>query len=138
MIFFNSEAGFELTNEASVAAWIETVIRQEEKKQGEVNYIFCDDVFLHEMNVKYLKHNELTDIISFDYAMGALISGDIFISVERVRENALEFNARFEDELHRVIVHGVLHFCGYKDKTEVQKKQMRAKEDYYLSLRTFK
>ncbi len=84
-----------------------------------------------------MKHNTLTDIISFDYVVGNIISGDIFMSIERVRDNAVNLGLNFEDELHRVMIHGVLHYCGYKDKTLEEKKLMRSKEDYYLSLRTF-
>ena len=137
MILFNSELSFTLMNEEGVAAWLKECIEAEAKKTGEINYIFCDDHYLHEMNVKYLNHNTLTDVISFDYTLGALVSGDVFISLDRVRENALEFEESFENELHRVMVHGILHFCGYKDKSDDEKNGMRAKEDYYLSLRTF-
>ncbi len=89
------------------------------------------------LNIKHLKHNTLTDIISFDYTLGKILSGDIFISVDRVKENALEYKVKVDDELQRVIIHGILHFCGYKDKTKDDKRLMRKKEDYYLSLRTF-
>ncbi|MCF6213330.1 MAG: rRNA maturation RNase YbeY [Flavobacteriaceae bacterium] len=120
-----------------IKEWISTCIKSENFKEGDLNYIFCDDAYLLEKNIKYLKHNILTDIISFDYTMGKIISGDIFISVERVKENAFFFKADFKDELHRVMIHGVLHYCGYNDKTKQEKEQMRAKEDYYLSLRDF-
>lgn len=116
---------------------MEFCIDHESKELGEVCYIFCDDAYLLEKNLKYLKHNTLTDIISFDYTLDDYISGDIFISVERVHENASDLAISFKDELHRVMIHGILHYCGYKDKTEDDKKVMRAKEDYYLSLRTF-
>ncbi len=138
MIFFNTETEFSLNDEREIAVWLMKCVDEEAKKQGEVNYIFCEDDYLLKLNIKYLKHSTLTDIISFDYTMGSLISGDIFISVERVKENAKEFNVNFYDELHRVMVHGLLHFCGYKDKTKKEKELMRSKEDYYLSLRTFK
>jgi len=128
---------FSLKDEDNMVTWIQDCILHESKEQGEINYIFCDDLYLSEINFKYLNHRSLTDIISFDYTMGRLISGDIFISVERVRENAEIFGVSFNEELTRVMIHGVLHFCGYKDKTEEEKKVMRAKEDYYLSLRTF-
>ena len=104
---------------------------------GEVSYIFCDDEYLYDINVKHLNHNTLTDIISFDYSLGKVVSGDIYISVERVEENAKERNIDFSDELHRIMVHGLLHYVGYKDKTEAEIRAMRKKEDYYLSLRTF-
>ncbi len=137
MIFFNTETEFSLNDEAENVSWLMECVSQESKKQGEINYIFCKDAYLSELNVKYLKHNELTDIISFDYTIGNIVSGDIFISIERVQDNAKRFGVSFKEELHRVMVHGVLHFCGYKDKTKEEKRLMRAKEDYYLSLRTF-
>ena len=137
MIFFNYETDFVLENTNHVSKWIQECLLDIKKEEGEINYIFCEDDYLHELNVKYLKHNTLTDIISFDYSMGGVISGDIFISIERVKENALQFETTFEDELHRVMVHGVLHFCGYNDATKEEKDVMRTREDYYLSLRTF-
>lgn len=137
MISYNFETDFSLTNEEAIQEWITYCISEESRKEGELNYIFCDDSYLLQKNIKFLKHNTLTDIISFDYTMGKLLSGDIFISIERVIENAKEYKVSFEDELHRVMIHGVLHFCGYKDKSDKEKETMRAKEDYYLSLRTF-
>ena len=137
MISFNNEFDFLLQHEVEVSQWISNCIAAELKTKGELNYIFCDDKYLLEKNIKYLKHNSLTDIISFDYTIGNLLSGDIFISIERVIENAKDFKVDFNEELHRVMIHGVLHFCGYKDKTIEEKTLMRSKEDYYLSLRTF-
>jgi len=137
MISYYAETNFELEDENKTAKWLEFCIDHESKELGEVCYIFCDDAYLLEKNLKYLKHNTLTDIISFDYTLDDYISGDIFISVERVHENASDLAISFKDELHRVMIHGILHYCGYKDKTEDDKKVMRAKEDYYLSLRTF-
>lgn len=137
MIFFNKLVHVKTPINQSIKDWIESAIVDENLKPGDINYIFCDDAYLLEKNIKYLKHNTLTDIISFDYTMGKLISGDIFISVERVKENAVSFKTNFIDELHRVMIHGVLHYCGYNDKSEEEKVQMRAKEDYYLSLRDF-
>ena len=109
----------------------------EGKELGELNYIFCDDDYLLDLNVKTLNHNRLTDIISFDYTLGIVVSGDIYISYERVKENSVSLDQPFKDELHRVMIHGVLHYCGYKDKLDEEKMVMREKEDYYLSLRTF-
>lgn len=129
MISFNYETNFELHDEARHEEWISEVVESEDKTEGEINYIFCDDEYLLQKNIEFLDHDTLTDIISFDYTMGNLISGDIFISVERVKENAEEFNASFEDELRRVMAHGILHYCGYKDKTEDDSAIMRAKED---------
>jgi rRNA maturation RNase YbeY len=94
--------------------------------------VFCDDAYLHKLNVEFLRHDTLTDIISFDYTVGKIIHGDIFISIPRVTENAKEFDVTFESEINRVIVHGVLHYCGYKDKTEEDVKVMRNKENFYL------
>ncbi|OIO12047.1 MAG: rRNA maturation RNase YbeY [Flavobacteriales bacterium CG_4_8_14_3_um_filter_35_10] len=137
MIIFNNLILWEVPVNKKVKNWIVKAILNENLKEGEVNYIFCDDNYLSELNIKYLKHNTLTDIISFDYTIGKIISGDIFISIERVKENAELFNTKYVDELHRVMIHGVLHYCGYKDKTDEEKTQMRSKEDYYLSLRDF-
>lgn len=137
MIIYNSENEFVLDNDKPLSIWIEFTLHQENKELGELNYIFCSDEYLLDINIKQLKHNTLTDIISFDYSLGDIISGDIFISTERVEDNRRLFNNIFIDELHRVMIHGVLHYCGYKDKTELEKKLMRSKEDYYLSLRTF-
>jgi len=134
MISFNYETSFELTDEAKHEAWLADVIESEDKTEGEINYIFCDDAYLLEKNIEFLNHDTLTDIISFDYTMGNLISGDIFISVERVRENAVEFNVLFEDELRRVMAHGVLHYCGYTDKSEEGEQEMRAKEEEKMNL----
>jgi rRNA maturation RNase YbeY len=138
MIDFNYLNDFRLENEDNLVSWIQFVLDEEERELGEVSYIFCDDEYLNDINVKYLKHNELTDIISFDYSLGKVVSGDIYISTERVRENAGDRNLDFRDELQRVMVHGILHYIGYKDKSESERKKMRAKEDYYLSLRTFR
>jgi len=137
MIDFNYLDKFQLPNEQEVRAWLEFVLDQEDRELGEVSYIFCDDEYLHDLNLKHLNHNTLTDIISFDYSLGKVVSGDIYISVERVDENARDLGIEFDDELHRIIVHGMLHYVGYKDKSESQRKDMRKKEDYYLSLRTF-
>lgn len=134
MISFNYENDFELNNEKSLAKWIASVIEMEGFKYDEINYIFCDDDYLHKMNVEFLNHDTLTDIISFDYTVGKILQGDIYISTQRVKDNAIEFNETFEDELHRVIVHGVLHYCGYKDKIEAEATIMRSKENHYLKL----
>jgi probable rRNA maturation factor len=134
MINFNYESDFSLDNEEAVAAWMSEVIESENKKEGEINYIFCDDEYLHKINLEYLNHDNLTDIISFDYTLGNEISGDIFISVERVQDNANDFKVSFETELKRVMVHGVLHYCGYKDKGEENEFLMRSKEDEKLAM----
>lgn len=133
MISFNYENKFSLSNEPLLSKWIQTVISSEGFKLGEVNYIFCDDDYLHKINVEFLNHDTLTDIISFDYTVGKIIQGDIYISTERVEDNANDFKVSFDNELQRVLVHGILHYCGYKDKTDDEAKMMRSKEDYYLS-----
>jgi probable rRNA maturation factor len=133
MISFNYENDFVLPFEERTQKWISSVISDEGFKEGEINYIFCDDDYLHKINVEFLNHDTLTDIISFDYTVGKILQGDIFISTERVTDNSKDFNTSFDDELHRVIVHGILHFCGYKDKSEEEAKLMRSKEDNYLS-----
>ncbi|CEN35707.1 rRNA maturation RNase YbeY [Capnocytophaga cynodegmi] len=135
MITFNYETEFELPEQETVfQAWIEKIIASEEKELGELNYIFCDDNYLHQINVQYLDHDTLTDIITFDYTEEQIISGDIFISVERVADNAQDFNVDFQAELLRVMAHGVLHLCGYKDKSDAESKQMRSKEEEKMGL----
>lgn len=136
MISFNYENDFILPDEERVQRWISSVIFAEGFKEGEINYIFCNDNYLYKLNVEFLDHDTLTDIISFDYTVGKILQGDIFISTERVKDNAKDFKTSFDDELHRVIVHGVLHYCGYKDKTDEDAKLMRSKEDSYLSILT--
>ena len=137
MIAFNYESDFKLTNEEDLGTWVENCITSYDFRLGELNYIFCDDAYLHKLNVEFLKHDTLTDIISFDNSLGNQINGDIFISVERVKENASSFNTTFKNELHRVIIHGVLHYCGYNDKTKKEADIMRTKEDAALSVRKF-
>ncbi|SFE52466.1 rRNA maturation RNase YbeY [Flavobacterium xueshanense] len=134
MINFNYETDFKLDNEDAIAGWLGNVITSENKKEGEINYIFCDDEYLHKINVEYLDHDTLTDIISFDYSMGNELHGDIFVSVERVKDNAADFNVSFQEELKRVLVHGIMHYCGYKDKGEVEELLMRSKEDEKIAM----
>ena len=133
MILFNYETDFELSNESKTEQWISTIISDYGFEEGEINYIFCDDDYLLKLNVEFLEHDTLTDIISFDYTLGKLISGDIFISVERIKENALEFNQSLDNDLNRVLIHGILHYLGYKDKDEVDKGIMRSEEDKCLT-----
>lgn len=134
MISYNYETEFELSNEEVFSNWVSRIIESEKKIEGEINYIFCDDDYLLEINQQYLDHDTLTDIISFDYSVGNELHGDIFISIERVRENADEFNVSFDEELKRVMAHGVLHYCGYKDKTESDEQVMRSKEDEKIKM----
>ena len=129
MITFNSETSFTLKNQNKLVKWIGDVVSSEGFQVGEINYIFCDDSYLNKINQEFLNHDTFTDIISFDYTLGKEVGGDIFISIERVLENAEKFNEVFETELHRVMIHGILHFMGYKDKTKKEKTLMRTKED---------
>ena len=135
MISFNYETGFILENADQLRLWISNTISEEKCKEGDINYIFCSDDYLHKLNVDFLDHDTLTDVISFDYSVGKELHGDIYISVDRVKENASDFQVAFKDEIARVIIHGVLHYCGYKDKNDADEKVMRSKEDYYLAKR---
>jgi probable rRNA maturation factor len=134
MIDFNYENDFELPNETEISNWISKVIVSENKTEGDINFIFCDDEYLLKINQQYLNHDTLTDVISFDYSLGNEISGDIFISTERVNENAIDFNTSFQNELNRVMIHGVLHYCGFKDKSENEEILMRQKEEEKLAM----
>ncbi|MDI1316876.1 rRNA maturation RNase YbeY [Flavobacterium sp.] len=134
MISFNYELDFKLEDETIYSDWISKVISSENRDEGEINYIFCDDDYLIELNQKYLDHDTLTDVISFDYSEGNELHGDIFISIERVRDNAADFKVAFDEELKRVLVHGVLHYCGYKDKSERDEILMRQKEEEKMKL----
>ncbi len=132
--FSSEEAEFELQDEQGVTVWLKKTIERTGCVLRSLNFIFCSDDYLHRLNVEYLDHDTLTDIITFPYAEPPTIEGDIFISIDRVRENAGEFEVSFEQELHRVMAHGVLHLCGYSDKTLEAQKIMRQKEDEALSM----
>ncbi|NOR28033.1 MAG: rRNA maturation RNase YbeY [Lutibacter sp.] len=134
MILFNYETDFKLDNEEVTQQWISNCIASHGFSEGEINYIFCDDEYLLKLNIEFLEHDTLTDIISFDYTLGKLISGDIFISVERVKENAKKLSQTLDNELSRVLIHGILHYVGFKDKNETNKAQMRVEEDKCLAL----
>jgi rRNA maturation RNase YbeY len=134
MISFNYETDFTLDNESIYEDWISRIVDSEGFELGEINYIFCDDEYLHKINVEYLNHDTLTDIISFDYSVGNILQGDIFISTERVADNAKDFNVVFDVELKRVMSHGVLHYCGYKDKSAADETLMRSKEDEKIAM----
>jgi rRNA maturation RNase YbeY len=134
MISFNYELDFRLDDEDAFSSWISLVIVSENKKEGDINYIFCDDDYILEINKQYLNHDFYTDIISFDYSVGNELHGDIFVSIDRVRENAVDFDVTFDEELKRVIVHGVLHYCGYKDKLQDEEVLMRLKENEKISM----
>ncbi len=135
MIHFFYENTSEIIEE-NIKPWIEKIIITEEKRLGEINYIFCDDEYLLKINQDYLQHDYYTDIITFDQVRGKTISGEIFVSLQRIKDNASLISKNYEEEKKRVIAHGILHLCGYKDKTEEEQKTMRAKEDFYLSLKT--
>ncbi len=128
--FYENIDSFNLNSK--VDKWIENTVQNENNRVGEINVIFCSDEYLLTMNIEHLKHDFYTDIITFDYSDKDIVSGDLFISKERVEDNANKFKESFEKEIHRVIIHGVLHLLGYNDKTEEEQKQMREKENFYL------
>ena len=135
MIQFFFENTEKITIESTLAAWLEDIILTEGKKPGNINYIFCDDEYLLQVNKEYLQHDYYTDIITFDYVKGKTISGDIFVSLPRIFDNAETLSKDFDSEFFRVLAHGILHLCGYKDKTDEEISEMRNKEDYYLNKR---
>ncbi len=135
--FEAADLDFSLESPEQVAEWLEATIEAEGHQAETIQYVFTSDDYLLDLNREYLNHDTYTDIITFDYCEGEMIMGDIFISIDRIKENAEKLDIPFQDELHRVMVHGVLHLCGYKDKSPTEKAQMTEKEDYYLSLRTF-
>lgn len=132
MITFNYETDFTLEDEKTLEKWIHTLILDHGCEEGELNYIFCDDTYLHKLNVEFLQHDTLTDIISFDNSVGKLINGDIFISTERVFDNANDYKVSFLEELQRVMAHGVLHCVGFKDKSVADQKEMTKQENSAL------
>ena len=132
--YFNEDVSLPKLKKRIISGWIKEVISSEEKKSGDISFIFCSDAYLLEMNKKYLNHDYFTDVITFDYVEGDLISGDIFISVDRIRENAITFSTSFENEMYRILVHGVLHLVGYKDKSSTDKDLMTNKENIYINL----
>lgn len=130
--FHNLQIDFKLKNKAKLKSWVKHIAEFEKKTIGTLNFIFTSDEELLQKNKQFLNHNTLTDIITFDYCENNTLNGDIFISIERVTENAKKFNVEFIEELHRVIIHGTLHLCGYKDKTKATATLMRKKEDWAL------
>lgn len=134
--YFCEDIRFTYKNKLANNRWLKMVAGSEIRKIGDINVIFCSDNYILDVNMKYLQHDYFTDIITFDYCEGKVLSGDLFISVDSVRENSIEFGTDFEEELHRVIVHGVLHLIGYDDHTDEDKKMMRQKENYYLQMRS--
>lgn len=131
--FNNIDIEFDSVNVRTISKWLTKVIEDQNNKVGTVNYNFCSDEHLLTINQQFLQHDTYTDIITFDYSANLIVSGDIFISIDRVEDNALLYKTPFDQELHRVIVHGVLHLCGYKDKTNQEAAQMRKMEDHYLA-----
>lgn len=138
MIKFNYQTKYVLKNTKEIKNWISHTIFNLKKNVGDINYVFCDNEFITDINIKFLNHDYPTDIITFDYSETKIINGEIYLSIEQIKENSKTYNTNLTDELHRVIIHGVLHLLGYKDKTKTEQLEMRTKEDYYLSLRTFR
>jgi rRNA maturation RNase YbeY len=135
ILFFEEGIHYTLQHKKRIRKWIHATAEAEGKICGSINYIYCSDEYLRQLNIKYLNHNTLTDIITFDNSeKKSRIEGDIFISIDRIRENAKHFQVRFVNELYRVMIHGILHLSGYKDSSSDEKSEMRQKEDYYLSL----
>ena len=137
ILFHNADTSYILKNKRIISSWITDTINEEETQLEEISYIFCTDDYLLKINQEHLDHDTYTDIITFDYTEDGIISSEIYISVDRVRENAKNLGVGALDEMHRVIIHGVLHLCGYKDKSDLQSQEMRGKENYYLRKRDF-
>lgn len=133
MIAIFYETDFLIPNEELWKEWISSAVRKENFETDEINYIFCDDEYLLQINIEYLQHDYYTDVIGFQYSEGKSLSGDIYISIDRIRENAIENQVSFEKELARVMIHGILHFMNYKDQSDEEAKEMRNAEDKYLS-----
>jgi rRNA maturation RNase YbeY len=134
VIEYSYNTDFDLTQADEISLWLQNVAKSENFEIADLNYVFVSDEELYEMNVKYLNHNTLTDIITFNYVENEIVSGDIFISVDRVKENAVDFNVSFENELLRVMVHGLLHLMNYNDKTDEEQDLMTLKEDEKLKM----
>lgn len=134
MISFFYETDFKINRAANWKKWIESAVNGEGYTTGEINYIFCDDEYLLQINIDYLQHDYYTDVIGFQYSEGKELSGDIYISTDRVKDNALENKISFDKELARVMIHGTLHFMEYKDKTDSEAEKMRKAEDKYIAL----
>ncbi len=133
--FFTEDIDFEKIDGEKTIQWLINVASSEESTIDFLNIIFCSDDYLHQLNLNYLNHDTLTDIITFPYEEGSQISGDVFISIDRIKDNSKALNIDFNEELDRVMVHGLLHLLGYRDKTEEEQKEMRTKEDFYLKMR---
>jgi len=135
ILFFTEDSTYRIRKKRLLREWLFDVIAGESKRVGELNIVLCSDEYLHKINLEYLNHDTLTDIVTFDYTENNIISGELYISIERVKDNTKVFSTFTMDELHRVIVHGVLHLCGFGDKTEKEKQLMTSKENFYLALR---
>ncbi len=133
--YFLEDIDFKFAGKRLNNVWLKSVAESESRRLGRINIIFCSDKYLLDINMKFLKHDYYTDIITFDYCEGDVLSGDLFISIDSVRANSEFFGATFENELDRVIVHGLLHLIGYDDHTEAEQKVMREKENFYLAKR---
>tara|TARA_B100000925_G_scaffold268901_1_gene230332 strand:- start:58 stop:471 length:414 start_codon:yes stop_codon:yes gene_type:complete len=133
-LYFHKEQVELKINEESISNWVAVSIKRLRFREGDISVIFCSDDYLKQININYLNHHYYTDIITFDYSDNKIISGDLFISINRVRENAEINNENFNKEICRVIIHGILHLCGYKDKTSKEKEEMRKLEDSFLNL----
>ena len=133
-ISFQSVGAFSLKTETAVTKCVKALVKQELREIGDITFVFCDDNYLHKINLEFLDHDTYTDIITFDYSVGNEVISEIYISIDRVEENAKKYSQTFENEIHRVMIHGVLHLCGYKDKLAEDKQIMRDKENHYLSL----
>lgn len=135
LLFYNEECDIpDFFNEERVKQWLQAVANDYSFKLGTISFIFCSDEYILDINRRYLNHDYYTDVITFDYREGKTLSGDVFISLDTVQSNALVFSTTYEDELHRVIVHSVLHLIGFKDKTDVDAREMRLNEDHCLEL----
>lgn len=135
--FFTEDRNYRLTQKSEIRTWLNLAISDHNRTVREVNYIFCSDHHLHSINKRFLRHDTYTDIITFDYAEDERIRADVYISIDRARENATTYGVSVSDEVHRLLIHGLLHLLGYADKQPNEKAQMTAKEEYYLSLRQF-
>ena len=133
--YFTEDVKFILKDKMANNRWLKMVAGSEIRTIGDINIIFCSDNYILDVNMRYLQHDYFTDIITFDYCEGKTLSGDLFISIDTVRENASEYGVEFDDELHRVMVHGLLHLIGYDDRTPEQERRIHEKEDYYLAMR---
>lgn len=135
--FFEEDRNYRLTQKSAVRDWLQQAVDDHNRGVREVNYIFCSDQHLHSINKRFLRHDTYTDIITFDYAENDDLRADVYISIDRARENAATYEVSVVDEVHRLLIHGLLHLLGYADKTSTEQERMRSQEEYYLSLRQF-